>query len=474
MAAGRQDGMKWACKNCAKARVKCNGQNPCERCENESLVCETESRKRRRTTSHIDTGNHEESNRFELGETSASASSMADHPMRDAMDAINPRPPYGTNQTVVNPAGSNPLIQNEFMAGSVPSNENPHLRWDPANSQSITADPVLQPSGYSNLPGSLTDLSFEDLDMNWLPVSNERIFSANSTFPFQWPIDQAPIFQMGRAPDAYNPQSFPMERAITTGDTTSLQSNDLMGSLPGRLSEQRAVTSPPLLSDKSSTKAKTRAKDPPPESSYVDSVDGAREPLGPRKPRTFSQSYGSNTSVSSPQSDTRSNSLAFPAHERITDMNDLFPDYEPYNAAQTSGSSMLAQFRALCLNPNPNYKPFQSDTFVPPEDVSLLIYIYFQTFDQHFPLLHEPSMQLGKPHWLLTTSVAAVGSSLSQLNQLKLCEKPFLELLRRGLSVEVIPSERLLPWYSSPMSRFLMIDTYKTSISSKLCFFVKL
>ena len=101
-----------------------------------------------------------------------------------------------------------------------------------------------------------------------------------------------------------------------------------------------------------------------------------------------------------------------------------------HHACQTATSESGCMFVAFSTADLPTRDVFEQ-----------LICLYFDSFQPHFPMLHEPTFADADPHWLLILAMAAIGSNFLDRNKDEVFSGSLHEALRRILIFAVGLSE---------------------------------
>lgn len=129
-------------------------------------------------------------------------------------------------------------------------------------------------------------------------------------------------------------------------------------------------------------------------------------------------------------------SFSFPTN--TSELNSFSEEnfYVPVISRSTYGNIHDA-FRRTCRTHNLMFNPFDSDTFPPLHTLNLFLQSYFRLFHPVYPILHQPTFDPNKCHWLLTLAVAALGCHTSDIRETDNYARSFHELVRRIIHVEV-------------------------------------
>ncbi|KAJ5587354.1 uncharacterized protein N7459_003119 [Penicillium hispanicum] len=115
------------------------------------------------------------------------------------------------------------------------------------------------------------------------------------------------------------------------------------------------------------------------------------------------------------------------------------PDEVAYSIPSIAASTynkIHGNFLLLCRNENLFFEIFDSDNFPTADDCSRHLAFYFDTFHAIYPILHLPTFNPNRCHWILTLALVAIGCHNSNIRDPDQCTAAFHELIRRALSVE--------------------------------------
>ncbi|KAJ5690250.1 hypothetical protein N7462_004642 [Penicillium macrosclerotiorum] len=100
-------------------------------------------------------------------------------------------------------------------------------------------------------------------------------------------------------------------------------------------------------------------------------------------------------------------------------------------------NELYCNFILLCRSENPFFESFESEYFPSAEECSKYIAFFFDSFQAVYPILHLPTFDANKCHWLLTLAIVALGCHSSSIRELDQSTTAFHEFLRRAIHVEV-------------------------------------
>ncbi|KAJ5098472.1 hypothetical protein N7532_005473 [Penicillium argentinense] len=165
---------------------------------------------------------------------------------------------------------------------------------------------------------------------------------------------------------------------------------------------------------------------------YVDG-GGARLPKYRKKQAPWSSSLAEATSIenSKPLFVTQQ-SFGFPGVQDI--LMDISDVLTPIEAA--TYDKIHDNFLLLCCNNNPFFENFDSENFPGLDECTRYIACFFDSFQTVYPMLHFPTFNPNKCHWLLTLAVVAIGCHFSNSREMDRCAVAFHEMIRRAFCVE--------------------------------------
>ena len=98
---------------------------------------------------------------------------------------------------------------------------------------------------------------------------------------------------------------------------------------------------------------------------------------------------------------------------------------------------LYRNFLLLCRTENPFFEVFESDYFPTAENCTGYLASYFDSFHDVYPIIHLPTFDLNRCHWLLVLAIMAIGCRTSSIYEADQCRNAFHEMIRRALYVEV-------------------------------------
>ncbi|KAL4919724.1 fungal-specific transcription factor domain-containing protein [Aspergillus aurantiobrunneus] len=93
-------------------------------------------------------------------------------------------------------------------------------------------------------------------------------------------------------------------------------------------------------------------------------------------------------------------------------------------------------FSRLCCTENFLYPKFETDRFPDTQALSTFLHHYFHFCHPLYPLLHTPTFNPNRCHWIVTLALAAIGSHSASFCEQNGTATAFHEFLRRALCVE--------------------------------------
>ncbi|KAJ5315452.1 hypothetical protein N7476_005759 [Penicillium atrosanguineum] len=97
---------------------------------------------------------------------------------------------------------------------------------------------------------------------------------------------------------------------------------------------------------------------------------------------------------------------------------------------------LYRNFLLLCRTDNPFFGMFESDSFPTAEDCSRYLACYFDSMHDVYPIMHLPTFDPNRCHWLLVLAIVAIGSHTSGIQEVDQCRDAFHEMIRRAIYVE--------------------------------------
>ncbi|KAJ5340759.1 hypothetical protein N7541_009883 [Penicillium brevicompactum] len=469
-----------ACFGCATARVRCSGGAPCGRCDTRSLDCQypTQRRSKAKALRELDT-NEAEIGRRKAAHRGSNASTHQPQFSEDKHnDSASPKPLLGVFSSKPDQMKSNSSNTHSAMGeASAPHiyppnamqessavrqlniyNGGDNKRYDYSNPD--VTRPIHASSSLDSGAGGLqpeTCHSAVDIEMtmendavsldfdpslfgqsvtstiNWLPAELLPVASVDQTQPshissrHNQALGPEPYFsQMAwQPPIAISGQSDLAHREPASQRLVYIPVGS-MGS-PGQYSHSIGEASPQTVSVESTK-------------SSADQLDGAGNglpkhnkrhqpwPGSPGKPAGI----GRHMLLEENEHRFEFPAIAKPRTDQNPDyLNRLVPGIEP-----STYDEIHRQFIRLCQHDNPFYRAFEADRFPTADELTWFIACFFSSFQAVYPILHLPTFNPNTCHWLLTTSVAALGCHVAQIAEMEQCTIAFHEFLRRGIHVE--------------------------------------
>ncbi|KAF9894600.1 hypothetical protein FE257_006488 [Aspergillus nanangensis] len=487
-----------ACFKCAVARVRCSGGTPCTRCDARSLECQypTERRskaKGRKDTphssslakdgvSHKKVSGHDQSSDTgdsltQLGEQlsmqapgyqigqfqvqlpglrpsnpSSNISSDHDSHQKSSIPPIGPSTTqhnpesHRTSETVpfqiydeIEPQQSYPRIptsdvrgtysattpgpgMNDHMRRSYPELANRNMnaqmtQEDNQQAQLIFDQPFIDQSGLSKI--------------NWIP--NDLLLDTTKDSPVILGL-QSQDFQTGTPVNALGPNIVPPHVISRTFPETISQTPPANTSLATDIDNPNfsvGNTAPSLKSQPGASSAPKRSGD------FVNQFDVQSS----KYPRT--QDLGRKSSadfvdalLQMHKEDTDPH-FSFLIHgettENLAPENKTTPEFQIDN---TTYDNIYQAFHRLCCTNNSFYQKFDSTNFPTAKHLSSFISLYFDCFQAGYPILHRPTFDPNRCHWLLVLAVSAIGCQYATKDYGHFVQA-FHEFARRSISVEL-------------------------------------
>ncbi|KAL2840967.1 fungal-specific transcription factor domain-containing protein [Aspergillus pseudoustus] len=144
--------------------------------------------------------------------------------------------------------------------------------------------------------------------------------------------------------------------------------------------------------------------------------------------------------------------FAFPASQEVH--GDTSPTTSiDCNLDPSMYDQMSDAFSRLCCQANFLYPKFETDSFPDTRMISNFLQHYFQFCHHLYPMLHPPSFNPNKCHWVLILALAAMGSHCAGVCEQNGTVTAFHEFLRRAILVEKenTQSERPRLWLLQAM-----------------------
>lgn len=472
-----------ACFGCATARVRCSGGAPCGRCDTRSLDCQypTQRRSKAKALRELDANEAGTSSRKAAHRDSNPSTHQAQFSTDKHNTSVSPKPLLGVFSSTPDPVksissnthsamgeASDPHI---FLPNAIqePSTVRPQLgiyngvanqRYERSNqrvSQPAVASSsldsgvgVLQPGMCRstvdvemNMENDAVPLDFDPSlfdqsvisSINWLPAELLPGASLDQTMP----SDVSSQYNQVPGPGPYFSRLAWQPPVILSEQSDSLNQETgprrplvhiPMGNMksPGQYSQGISESSPQTVSTDSAK-------------SSADHIDRAGNRVPGHSKRYLPWSGSSGKSIVAGRQmllEEDEHHFEFPdisksrADHALADVGRLIPSIEP-----STYDKIHQQFVSLCRSETPFYKIFETDRFPTADELTWLIASFFNSSQAVFPILHIPTFNPNSCHWLLTTSIAALGCHVAQVAEMEQCTIAFHEFLRRGIHFEV-------------------------------------
>lgn len=98
---------------------------------------------------------------------------------------------------------------------------------------------------------------------------------------------------------------------------------------------------------------------------------------------------------------------------------------------------MLEKFQRYCLTPSALFPPFTSSAFPNRREFDVMISTHFDSFHQVLPIIHMPTLSLGRSNWILALGIATSGAHFVERNSKSELVAAMHEFLQRALIHEV-------------------------------------
>lgn len=449
-----------ACFSCAAARVRCSGGTPCGRCQTRSLECQYPTKRRSKAKLRSETIRRSSSTELHKQElqniqaslsqlntnhvvsrqtTSASASGMS-----ESQSVPNGRPDFKGAQLASQnegPSAGSPAVRpygGSPGAGPVTGSTGPdHLQPYIATSN-LNLD--LASSGVEPVTEATLNFGQASFDhamlstLNWLPDEFLAVTSnGEPQHGFQSCWAQSGVSNNHEARMPWGLPSIQNDQATPSiSESVSLMS-------PGHLSLGAGFRSPRQYSHiTGETSAQGKQVDPEKRvPDYYVNKDDSHFPDTVRSPVPWSM-WRVDAGSGQPADECHAHQFAFP--------NVHMPHIEnvPEDVVQSvrliespTHNEIYHQFLSLCRKDNPFFSKFESESFPSVDDCNRYLVCYFRSFQAIYPIVHTPSFDPNRCHWILTLAIVAIGCHYSKIRETRQCTAAFHELIRRAIIREV-------------------------------------
>lgn len=167
---------------------------------------------------------------------------------------------------------------------------------------------------------------------------------------------------------------------------------------------------------------------------YVDG-DGARlAKVKPQRKFMSRQSLLSPASTGAPSPRNTPLRYGFPALQHPVDGLGAVTFGKAHLMDHDTYAKIYQYFVEACTMQSPFHLPFETGNFPAFEVLDAFIHLYIEHFQPLFPMLHLPTLDLSRSHWLLSLALATIGSHFADIDNAEPCTFSLLEFLRRAIS----------------------------------------
>lgn len=394
-----------ACTNCSRAKVRCDGESPCRYCASRNLSCTQNVHQRKRPRTH---------------------SSLPEPEVRDptrSPSCSNVQPPRNTNEAQACVTLPTPISADHSALSDTESVVRPQI----------------------GLPGGEPSLA----DLGARPRYQDP--PTTSAIPFlslqEWGPQYSITDWMGWETDDFLPSANPQVSGLTTSGTLeSVDYSATLGTHPfpgtsnvGSRPNEPSVLWPAYYQNRANEVLASHA------ACSVDSAAGVvpENPTG--KPGLL---------------DKRKTSVSF-AELESTDMEIL--DAENYGHTPSLPASKYDEIRRsvkeICTLQNIS-ESLKISLFPAPSVFHAFIQLYFEYFEKLFPIIHLPSFQPEKCHWVELLALATIGCRYSKSGGARRCVQALSEIFRLAVFHTVCggPAVNIRQHYVLTINRLSLMD----------------
>ncbi|KAL3464201.1 fungal-specific transcription factor domain-containing protein [Aspergillus heterothallicus] len=503
-----------ACFKCALARVRCSGGIPCTRCENRSLDCQYPTERRSKAKTHRDSV-HTIPLERDNGPPSTSFPSLSTQDARvslkddDELSVFRPGYQMGQFQLQITGSQNAPMPSTDDLAAqnTTEAEGESQLVTSPSLVRAdLTAVPETLPQQFSSFASANAPFYSQFQTPNPLTVDQNSQTVENSQVEFSRPGHSVPGVPSGRnrhtqlglsqsllgqsavstinwlsndlflesAPEqslTSGPTAHPFQTGVfdsslnqTTWLPPVINTEPHASSLSGSLSQTPSGTTS-LVGDVESPGRFVRGlrqqslSHPGPSKRPTEyNTDEPAERL--HKQRRKHSSWSGQTTESLEiflkfQNSNAKPHFTFPASqdvngEQFANNNNASVNC---NLDPATYDQLYDAFSRLCCQESFLYPKFESDNFPDMQMISGFLQHYFIFYHPLYPMLHGPSFDPNKCHWILILALAAMGSHSAGVCEQNGTVTAFHEFLRRSLLVEKerTQSERPSSWLLQAM-----------------------
>lgn len=168
--------------------------------------------------------------------------------------------------------------------------------------------------------------------------------------------------------------------------------------------------------------------DPP----FQESSSQQMETLGYTQTITDNHKVVEGMQLDEPRPDNRDPLLSFPAMEEISGWELEIEDFTDVQVTTTGNIEAFLQILQR-MERDPSVATL-GPLAIPPPLLYSWVQLYFEHFHPIFPLIHTASFNQLDTHWLLVSTVAAIGAQFSEMANAMDCSRSMHELVRRKSS----------------------------------------
>lgn len=370
---GERQRVAQACKPCNLAKLRCDGQRPCDRCRRYGDECHFEERQKRRT----------------LGRTSSFSLPRAKRPQAQA-----------------------PSISNEIQP-RLPR-QGGHFQNPSPCAPSVTGNELITPGGVK--PYTPSQGSADLPDLNGFFVGGPDQIATQAAAPsYQRPLDpRAPNWETLLGVEDLNIGA-DLDASIWSDILNSQSTIDRFDNI------WLSSTQPPMVQDVEANPSQMPTPLTP--AALAEIYNRGCSP-GPSDQEAIEPRQYHPTAI---DVDAQ---LTFP-DLRQTSTEQI--DQEDLAHVQETQQTVVDEVAKLAANlaSNSLFPPFKELEIPPAPILNAWTQLYFEHFHPVFPILHQASFGYPGTHWLLVFTVSAIGAQFSQIPRAPTCSRAMHEMIRR-------------------------------------------
>jgi hypothetical protein len=407
-----------ACTNCSKSKVRCDGKLPCQHCATRNLQCIREARQKRKSKALNYSSSNAQSS-VEPREIDSSSPDSRCSPHGDFLMSLPATNVLSINSTATLPSSTQPVSESRERR----LNEEIYTQPTPISPPEHNAEYA----SYASFPSNEAP-SFQHLSNGHIQNATEHGMLPLDTLEIETPWDHQHNITDWMTLDFFDPQDFFMNEQLLNTPLLNLPLQQL--------------THPPVAANMSFQPNRVftglLSQGPAVPNRGVSLASGLIHPIERRSVPSNLGRLGELQLPGHKQSDIpktaeRAAYVSFPDFSH-GDYNVLQTEIFSYveTVSQESYDQLLQGIEATCDGLHGSQR-FILSTFPPRTVYNCFVQLYFEYYHSVFPLIHQPTFNPSRSHWLEVLAVAAIGCRFSKAPLSLKCSHTLLWLLGRSI-----------------------------------------